>query len=94
GWTVEQSVWEKAIETALNTPYIVQERVNLPKEVFPYVSDGKLQTSEIMLDTNPFVCHGEYMDGCLSRISSSDLLNVTAGAGSTVPTFIVEKRME
>nr|HMP18231.1 hypothetical protein [Gemmatales bacterium] len=36
GWTVEQSVWEKAIETALNTPYIVQERVNLPKEVFPY----------------------------------------------------------
>ncbi len=93
GWTVDQAAWEKAIEVALATPYIVQERVNLPKETFPFIADGKLKTSEIMLDTNPFVCHGEHMDGCLSRISSSDLLNVTAGTGSTVPTFVVEERV-
>lgn len=92
GWTVDQSAWEKAVQTALSTPYIVQERVNLPKEPFPFMADGKLQVSDIMVDTNPFVCHGEFMDGCLSRISSSDLLNVTAGTGSTVPTFVVEAR--
>ena len=66
--------------------------IDLPKEPFPYIANGKLHTSDIMVDTNPFICHGEYMDGCLSRISSSDLLNVTAGTGSTVPTFIVEPR--
>lgn len=92
GWTVDQATWEKAIQVALNTPYIVQERVHLPKEPFPFIAEGKLKVSDIMVDTNPFVCHGEYMDGCLSRISSSDLLNVTAGTGSTVPTFVVEER--
>jgi hypothetical protein len=92
GWTVDQTTWEKGVQHALQTPYIVQERVNLPKEPFPYLANGKLAISEMMLDTNPFVCHGEYMDGCLTRISSADLLNVTAGTGSTVPTFIVERR--
>jgi hypothetical protein len=92
GWTVDQATWEKKVQFALETPYIVQERVNLPKESFPYLVNGKLAISDMMLDTNPFVCHGEYMDGCLTRISSADLLNVTAGTGSTVPTFLVEKR--
>jgi hypothetical protein len=32
------------------------------------------------------------MDGCLTRISTEALLNVTAGGGSTVPTFVVEER--
>jgi hypothetical protein len=76
----------------LRTPYIVQERVNLPKKPFPYLASGKLALGKMMLDTNPFVCHGAYMDGCLTRISSADLLNVTAGTGSTVPTFVVEPR--
>ncbi len=92
GWTVDQSTWEKSVQHALTTPYIAQERVNLPKEPFPYLQNGKLQISDIMMDTNPFVCHGQYMDGCLTRISSADLLNVTAGTGSTVPSFLVEKR--
>jgi hypothetical protein len=29
----------------------------------------------------------------MTRLSSSELLNVTAGAGSLVPTFVVEERM-
>ena len=93
GWTVDQTAWEKAVQVGVSTPYIVQERVNLPKEPFPFIAEGKLKVSDIMLDTNPFVCHGQYMDGCLSRISSSELLNVTAGTGSTVPTFVVEERV-
>jgi hypothetical protein len=45
-----------------------------------------------MLDTNPFVFYGDYVDGCLSRLSAEALLNVTAGTGSAVATFVVEKR--
>jgi glutathionylspermidine synthase len=93
GWTVDQTTWERSIQHALTTPYIVQERVNLPKEPFPYLVNGKLTVTDVMLDTNPFVTHGEAMEGALTRISSADLLNVTAGTGSTVPTFLVEPRI-
>jgi hypothetical protein len=92
GWEVSPSAWEAAVRTALAEPYVVQERVNLPRESFPSLVDGRVRWSERMLDTAPFVCHGEYMDGCLTRISTAALLNVTAGGGSTVPTFVVEKR--
>jgi hypothetical protein len=32
------------------------------------------------------------MDGCLTRIATDPLLNVSAGGGSTVPTLLVEPR--
>ena len=48
--------------------------------------------SERMLDTAPFVSMGEYAEGCLTRIATDPLLNVTAGGGSTVPTFVIEPR--
>ncbi len=92
GWTVDSSAWEAAVQTALQSPYIVQERVNLPKEPFPNWIDDKLVVVDRMVDTDPYILHGQYMDGSLCRISTADLLNVTAGGGSTVPTFVVEKR--
>jgi hypothetical protein len=92
GWTVDLSAWEEAVATALAVPYVVQERVNLPHEVFPSVHSGKLQLIDRMLDTNPFVGYRGTMAGCLTRISTEVLLNVTAGGGSTVPTFLVEER--
>jgi hypothetical protein len=92
GWTVDEAAWEKAVQSALAEPYIVQERINLPSEPFPSFVDGKLHVIDRMLDTAPFTWYGAYMDGCLTRISTAALLNVTAGGGSTVPTFVVEKR--
>lgn len=92
GWTVSERDWEAAIAKALGTPYIVQQRVNLPYEPFPSMHDGQVHLIDRMLDTNPFVCFGATMDGCLTRISTEALLNVTAGGGSTVPTFVVEER--
>jgi hypothetical protein len=92
GWTVDAAEWEKAVQTALAEPYVVQERVTLPTEPFPSFVDGRVRWVERLLDTAPFVAHGEYMDGCLTRISTSPLLNVTAGGGSAVPTVVVEKR--
>jgi hypothetical protein len=92
GWTVDGPTWEEAVRSALAEPFVVQERVNLPREVFPSVHDGKLYLIDRMLDTNPYVAFGETMDGCLTRISTEALVNVTAGGGSTVPTFVVEER--
>ncbi len=92
GWQTNSSGWEAALQTALETPHVIQERVAIPNEPYPSMVDGRLQIYNRMLDTAPFVFHGEYTDGCLTRLSTDPLLNVSAGGGSTVPTFIVEKR--
>jgi hypothetical protein len=92
GWTVNQSEWETAVQSALSAPYIVQQRVPLPREPFPSFHNGNLVVIERMLDTNPFVTFSEKVDGVLTRISTEALLNVTAGGGSTVPTFVIESR--
>jgi len=92
GWTVNAEEWRQGITRAVNEPYIVQQRVPIPSEPYPSLVEGSVQILDRMLDTAPFVVHGEYMEGLLTRLSTAALLNVTAGGGSTVPTFIVEKR--
>jgi len=92
GWTVDQGEWEDALRTALAEPYIVQEKVDLPSIPYPSLVDGRVELIDRLIDTAPFVFRGEYMDGCLTRLSTAALLNVTAGGGSSVPTFVVEKR--
>jgi hypothetical protein len=92
GWEVDDATWERGIATGLAEPYIVQQRIALPSEPYPSVADGRVHVVDRMLDTAPYVFNGEYMDGCLTRLSTAALLNVTAGGGSTVPTVIVEKR--
>jgi hypothetical protein len=92
GWHASLSEWEQAIQTALAEPYIVQERVAIPSEPYPSLVDGRIELIDRMLDTNPLVFYGDYVDGCLSRLSTEALLNVSAGTGSAVATFVVEKR--
>lgn len=92
GWTVDQTAWDAAIQAALASPHVVQRRVTVPYEPFPSFENGELYVIDRMLDTNPYVAFGEFMHGCLTRISTEPLVNVTAGGGSTVPTFLVEER--
>ena len=92
GWETTPEAWAQALQDALTDHYIVQERVAIPSEPYPNLVDGHVQLLDRMLDTNPLVFYGDYVDGCLSRLSAQALLNVTAGTGSTVPTFLVEKR--
>jgi hypothetical protein len=92
GWTVDAGRWEQAVRAALEAPFVVQERIALPSEPFPAWVGGRLHVGERMLDTAPYACHGEFMEGCLTRIATDPLLNVSAGGGSTVPTFVIEPR--
>ena len=93
GWETEATEWEAALQNALTDPSIIQTRVPLPK--FPYASwvDGRVEIIDRMIDTNPYIWYGGYVDGCLTRLSTAALLNVTAGGGSTVATFIVDQRL-
>ena len=92
GWETDAETWIQAVQHALTEPYIVQERVTIPSEPYPSFVDGHVQMAQRMLDTNPLVFYGSHMDGCLSRLSAESLLNVTAGTGSMVATFVVDKR--
>lgn len=92
GWQTAPAAWEGAVRAALTEPYMVQERVRQPTEPYPSAVDGRMQLTDRLLDTDPFISYGAYVDGCLTRLSTEALLNVTAGGGSTVPTFVVEKR--
>ena len=92
GWTVDDADWAAAVREAMRTPHIVQDKVVIPSEPYPSWVDGRVEVYNRMYDTAPFVSNGEYMEGLLTRLSTADLLNVTAGGGSTVPTFIAERR--
>jgi hypothetical protein len=92
GWLVEDDVWEEAVTKALQTHHVVQEKVKIPQEPYPSYVDASLRIYDRMLDTAPFIFFGEYVDGCLTRLATDPLLNVTAGGGSSVPTFVVAKR--
>ncbi len=88
GWTVEQAEWEAAVQVATTQSYVVQEAVEIPRVAFPVVLDG-LRYLDLAVDLDPYLFDGR-AGGFMTRVSAAALLNVTAGAGSVVPTFVVE----
>ncbi|HXT48825.1 MAG TPA: hypothetical protein VN717_09295, partial [Gemmatimonadaceae bacterium] len=77
GWEATDTEWEAGLAAAREEPYIVQERITLPSEPFPSVVDGELRVYDRMLDTAPFVSDGAYVEGCMTRLGTAALLNVT-----------------
>lgn len=92
GWETDAETWNTTLRGALNEPYVVQERVDAAYEDFPSRINGSLDISPRLVDADPFIFFGRTTSGCMTRLSTSALLNVTAGGGSIAPTFIVEKR--
>lgn len=92
GWETDAGGWRDALATAVRAPYIVQRRIALEREPYPSLVDGRVVIAERMVDTAPYVAHGAFVDGVLTRLGTASLLNVTAGGGSQVPTFVVESR--
>lgn len=93
GWEATTEEWQAVLRDSLTTPYVVQESVNLVQRDFPMLlDDGTLDISPRYVDADPYVFYGKTVGGCLTRLSSVSLLNVTAGGGSVVPMFVIEKK--
>jgi len=88
GWTVDQAEWESAIDVATTQSYVVQEAVEIPRVPFPVALDG-IRYLDLAADLDPYLFNGR-AGGFMTRVSAAALLNVTAGAGSVVPTFVIE----
>lgn len=93
GWETDSSTWERALVAALEEPSIIQQRAHIAYEDFPRLTDsGSVELGRRLVDCDPFLFHGDSIGGCLVRLSSVTLLNVTAGGGSVVPHFIIGER--
>ena len=90
GWETDAETWAAAVRAACEDPFVVQERVHIAYEEYPAWHDDHLEIERRLVDTDPFL-FGTDVQGCLTRLSSVTLLNVTAGGGSTVPTFVIDE---
>ena len=87
GFTVSQSEWDAALDAGLRDGYVVQEVVDIYREPFLMQTDGSWDLVPAVIDLDPYI-NGPDVGGCLTRISASNLANVTAGGG-TLPMFIL-----
>jgi uncharacterized circularly permuted ATP-grasp superfamily protein len=92
GWATTKREWDEAIEIALaNGDYLVQERVQTSKEVFPMLDDsGNYQMIDQLVDLDPLLFNG-VVGSAFTRLSTSELANVTSGGGM-VPTLIIREK--
>lgn len=76
------SEWESALAEALSGDYVVQEKIELRKEVFPIFSESHWALQPMYVDTNPFLFAGR-VEGALVRLADVPVVNVTSGGGET-----------
>jgi hypothetical protein len=92
GWDSTEKEWDEAIKIALtDEDYLVQERVQTSKEMFPMLDDaGNFQMIEQLVDLDPLLFNGK-VGSAFTRLSSSELANVSSGGGM-VPTFVIREK--
>jgi hypothetical protein len=93
GWNSTPSEWDDAIKRALGDgDYLVQERVKTAREMFPMITDdaGNWEMTEQLVDLDPLLFLGE-VGSAFTRLSSTELANVSSGGGM-VPTFIISDK--
>jgi hypothetical protein len=88
GWENTDAAWGKAVNAAMRSPYVVQEKVEPAQSIFPILTYGQLEMREMRVEVHPHAFLGK-VQACSSWLSS-----VSGGGFSTIggiaPTFIIE----
>jgi len=94
GWESSEAAWDTSIEKAMTASqgcWIVQERIPIRREVFPWIQqDGGVEFRDMLVDFAPYLFRGK-VSGFLTRLSATGLANVTSGGGQ-IPAFRVHAR--
>src|SRR5258708_25261364 len=99
GWETNEHDWDEAIGRAISSPqsrpakpaerngaWIVQERIPIRREVFPFITPNRtVEFRDMLVDLAPYLFRGK-LCGFLTRLSATGLANVTS-AGGQVPSF-------
>jgi hypothetical protein len=89
GWEMDGAEWERALKQAMRSPYVVQERVEPVRSIFPMMSFGHLEFREMQVDVHPHAYLGK-VQGCSSWLSPGKTgFSTVAGI---VPTFILDSK--
>jgi hypothetical protein len=70
GAEMNESGWERAVRTALRTPYVVQERFSSGPLSFPVFQYGELRLKEVEVSIHPHVFNGK-MQGAFAALQTS-----------------------
>jgi hypothetical protein len=89
GWEMDAGGWDRALKQAMRAPYVVQERVEPVRSVFPLLAFGQLEFREMQVDVHPHAYLGK-VQGCSSWLSSGK--SGFSSAAGIVPTFIIDAR--
>jgi uncharacterized circularly permuted ATP-grasp superfamily protein len=89
GWEMEAGDWERALKQAQRSPYVVQERVEPVRSVFPVMSFGSLEFREMQVDVHPHAYLGK-VQGCSSWLTTGKA--GFSSANGIVPTFILDTK--
>jgi hypothetical protein len=90
GWQMDQQGWERAVRQARRATYVVQERVESAKSLFPLLNYGHLEFKEMQVDVHPQVFLGK-VAGCSSWVSAANSTAFSSSAG-LAPTFIIDSK--
>lgn len=90
GWEMDDAGWEKALKQASRTPYVVQEKVEPARSVFPLITYGDLEFREMQVDVHPQAYVGKVL-GCSSWLSAGG--SGFSTAGGLAPTFILDPKV-
>ena len=82
--------WERAMRQAQRSPYVVQERVEPARLMFPLLSYGHLEFQEMNVDVHPQAFFGK-VNGFSSFLSASGTSGFSTSAG-IAPTFIIDSK--
>ena len=90
GSTLDQTGWERAVRQARRSPYVVQEKVEPARFLFPMLNYGHLEFKEMRVDVHPQVFLGK-VSGCSSWVSAASPTAFSTSAG-IAPTFIIDAK--
>jgi hypothetical protein len=99
GWESDEKKWESVLEKGAAAAksggeagcWIVQERIPIRREVFPYINqNNQIEMRDVLVDMAPYLYRGK-LCGYLTRLSATGLANVTSGGGQ-VPAFRITPR--
>jgi len=88
GWEMNDAAWERALRQATRLPYVVQEKVEPAKNVFPVRSDSGFEFRDMRVDVYPQAYLGRILS-CSSWLSWGSTAGFSTSAG-LAPTFILE----
>jgi hypothetical protein len=89
GWETDEKGWERALRRALRSPFVVQERVDATRAIFPLLRYGQLEMREMQVDLHPHAYLGK-VEGCSTWLTSPH--TGYSSISGLAPTFILEPK--